>query len=253
MAEVSELSVEIRMRTVTVVGIDHVAACAPAAPVVPRVIIGAWEIQERIKEACLLEPQESGIGAKQRAKTAVAQFSVRPPWLFFRRGIALLSAAAAAALKNSQHIARLRNLPSFERLQVRQDSFCSRLLRGWRRPRLQLLRDPVSAVAFTKVRVLQGKRAVVIEGGAPQHGAVSHHAGAHVSHFRRMASRCSTGAVGDAKVSWIDELDILGALAEPLGIAPYRVRGRADSLLPAWSNVRFELGLFVSLRATRHT
>ena len=79
-----------------------------------------------------------------------------------------------------------------------------------RRHGLQPLRHAVHAVALAVAGLLVRHRAVVVEGGAPEHAAVRHHARACCPALPSDGSRVAAAEVRDAQVARIDEADELG-------------------------------------------
>ena len=78
-----------------VVGVDDVAGGAAAGAVVARVVVGAEELEHRVEQARLLDAEEHGVGAVQRAEAAVAEQALSGlPGLFDRVGNADLEPAA---------------------------------------------------------------------------------------------------------------------------------------------------------------
>ncbi|MBW8886037.1 MAG: hypothetical protein JF612_14960 [Planctomycetia bacterium] len=74
--------------------------------------------------------------------------------------------------------------------------------------RLHPLRHARHAVAFAKAGPFVGHRAVVVESGAPQHAAVSHHALFDFQHFAGVAR--TAGNVSDAEITRIHKADEIG-------------------------------------------
>ena len=70
---VAEAGIRPRMDRRAIVGVDHVAAAASAGTVVAGVVVGAQEIQRRIEQAGLLQPEKNRVRAVGRAQAAVAQ------------------------------------------------------------------------------------------------------------------------------------------------------------------------------------
>ena len=75
---------------------------------------------------------------------------------------------------------------------------------------LQPLRRAVHAVALAVPGALDGHGAVVVQGGAPEHAAVRHHALAVRAALPWGGSRGAAADVGDAEVAGVDEADELG-------------------------------------------
>ena len=99
--------------------------------IVAGMIVGAGQRQQRIEQARLLQAEEHGIGAQQRAQAAVAQLVIGQPGIFASRfGLPISARALAAALEDAQNIARLRNFPARQRIEIRQDALGARQLRA---------------------------------------------------------------------------------------------------------------------------
>ena len=71
-----------------------------------------------------------------------------------------------------------------------------------------------------------GTDAVVVEGRAPQHAAVGHHALAVLQHLLRVAAGRAAADVGDAQVAGVDEADELGRLVVEQRVRADRVGRR---------------------------
>ena len=134
-----------------------------------------------------MQAEKNGIGAHLSAKTAFAELDVGAPIVIFD-GVADLDPLAAAALEDAQHIARLGNFPALQRIEKRQHPFAASFLGRGRRPGLNALRLAINTVALAKMRVLVGKRSVVVQRRAPQERARRHHAGANFADFIHVAS-----------------------------------------------------------------
>ena len=119
-------------------------------------------MEQRIKQSGLLQSQKDGIGAVQSSKSPLAQFYVRPAGPLIQLGNSEFGFLFSSPLKNPQHIARLRDLPALNRFQKWQDPLEPGFLGGGRRKRDQALRQTVFRVAFPEMRVLHGKRAIVV-------------------------------------------------------------------------------------------
>jgi len=65
--------------------------------------------------------------------------------------------------------------------------------------------------------VLQWERTVVVQGGAPEHGAVRHHAGLNFSNFDRVTARHSAGLFCHSKIARIHKTNVVPVLAQPAG------------------------------------
>ena len=116
-----------------VVGVDHVASGAAAVSIVARMVVGARHGKYRIQQASLLQTQKHGVGAKLGAKSAFAQLHIRLAGCLSRIWIAKLRAFTTSALEHAQHVAGLRNFPTRQRIEVRKNAFCVRLILRRRR------------------------------------------------------------------------------------------------------------------------
>ncbi len=237
-ALVAEAGIRPRMHGRAVVGVDHVAAAATAGAVVAGVVIGAEEIQRRIEQAGLLQPQKNRVGAIFRAQTAIAEAGAGPAGIVFGFRDARFRAKPPAALEDTQDVARLGDLKPRQRVEIGELGLALDCLDRRRRNGLDPLRHAVHAVALAIPRLLVGHSAIVVEGGAPEHAAVRHHALPHGKRFRRMA--IAAGRLGDAQIARIEEADELGRLVIQQGVRPDRVaRGR-----PVLREAGMDVGLF---------
>src|ERR1043166_7974375 len=136
---------------VPVVGVDDVASRAAAGSVVTGVVVGAQEGEERVEQAGLLQAEEDGVRAQQRPVAAVAQLHLGAAPFFLAVGDADLRAAAAPALEDAQHVARLSDLPAGQGVEEGENALQACLLRRWWGDRLHALRHAVRAVALAEV------------------------------------------------------------------------------------------------------
>ena len=118
-----------------VVRVDDVASGAAGRAVVARLIVGAEKVECRIEKARLLQSEINRIRAVVRAEAARAQAFVGLAGIFFLVGIADLETPFAATLKDAKNVARLRNFPAGQRVELWQPSLECLLLRasaaGW--------------------------------------------------------------------------------------------------------------------------
>ncbi len=173
-------------------------------------IVGAEEIERRIEEPRLVQADEDRIGAVLRPESAIAEPRSRAARSFFPLGDADFRTKSAAALEDAQDVARLADLESRQRIEIRDDAAIDDFALGRRRVRLNPLRRAGHAVAFAVMRILGGNRAVVVKRGTPQHAAVGHHALADFEHLSLMAEPAAH--VRHAEIARIDESDELGRL-----------------------------------------
>ena len=172
----------------------------------------------RIEQARFLKAEENGVGAEFGAEAAIAEFDFRFAGIFFEAGVADFGLLTAAAFKDSEHVAGLRDFPALDWFEVRQNPFLRDFfLSRWRRGD-ETLRLAVRAVALSKAGGFEGDRTVVIESGAPEHCAVGHHAGLHFADFGGVASGGATGFLGDTKIAWVHEADVIPVFLEPVGV-----------------------------------
>ena len=188
LATVAELRVRPGMDGGAVVGVDHMAAGAAAGAVVAGMVVGAEEVERRIEEPRLREAHEHRIGAVLRSQAPRSQPGPRPPRLLEALGVAGVGPEAPAALEDPQDVPRLHPLEPRQGIEIADHPLEVELLgRRWRHV-LQPLADAIHAVALAVGGVLHGDRAVVVEGGVPEHAAVGHHALTHLEHLRGVAS-----------------------------------------------------------------
>src|SRR5690606_10005910 len=95
-----------------VVGIQHVARAAPAAAIVAGMVVRPQEVERRIEQPRLLQADEYRIGPVLRSQPALAEAFARAARLFQPLGNADLGSEPPAALKNTQHVPRLRDFES---------------------------------------------------------------------------------------------------------------------------------------------
>ena len=210
LAAVAELRVRPGMDGGAVVGVDHMAAGAAAGAVVTGMVVGAEEVERRIEEARLREAHEYRIGAVLRSQAPRSQPGPRPPRLLEALGVAGVGPEAPAALEDPQDVPRLHPLEPRQGIEIADHPLEVELLGRRRRHVLQPLADAVHAIALAVRGVLHGDRAVVVEGGAPEHAAVRHHALAHLEDLGRVASAATD--VRHPQIARVDEADELRGL-----------------------------------------
>ena len=173
-----------------VVGVDHVAGGAAARAIVAGVVVGAQEVERRVEEPRL---------AAGRSKTGSVRFWVpRPRSLRPARGLPGSSNGSGMPISCGSRPPRSkirRTLPGCE---------ASKRGSGSRNGTTPLTLDlPLASAAGRSgaaaarrsccssrrsAPALNGHRAVVVEGRAPEHRAVGHHALAALEHLARRGS-----------------------------------------------------------------
>src|ERR1044072_1278380 len=93
-------------------------------------IVRAEKVQRRIHEARLLQSEKNRIGALRSAEAARAESLVRLARIFFFVRQAHFQPSLAAALKHAQHVSRLRDLPTRNRIEQTQKTFRASLFFG---------------------------------------------------------------------------------------------------------------------------
>ena len=210
LAAVSELRIRPGMDRGAIVGVDHMAAGAAARAVVAGMVVGAEEVERRIEEARLREAHEHRIGPVLRSQAPRSQPGPRPPRLLEALGVAGVGSEPPAALEDPQDVPRLHPLEPRQGIEIADHPLEVELLGRRRRHVLQPLADAVHAVALAVGGVLVGDRAVVVEGGVPEHAAVGHHAFAHLEDLGRVASAAAD--VRHPQVARVDKADELRGL-----------------------------------------
>ncbi len=214
----------------SVVGVDHVAGGAAAGSIVAGMVVGPEEVERRVEQAGLLQADEDRVGAVAGPQSAGAQPGAGLAGVFKRVRNADLLRVAPATLEDPQDVPRLRHLEPRQRVEERHHGLPFHLERGRRWDRLEPLRGPVHAVAFAESRRLERDRAVIVQGRAPEHRAVGHHALAHLEHLVGVAVGRAATQVGDSQVAGIDEPDELGRLVIQERVRPDRVAGTAPGV-----------------------
>src|SRR5579871_1632299 len=93
------------------------------------------------------------------------------------------------------------------------------------------------AVTLAETAPLVRDRAIVVQGGPPQHAAVGHHALAILQDFTGMAINRAATDVRDPQISGVDEPDEFRAFMVQQRVRPYRVRRSLPCTGKAWQNV----------------
>src|ERR1051326_711193 len=91
-------------------------------------IISPEKVQRRIHQACLLESEKDGIGALCCAKAARAESLVRLAGILFFVRQSNFESAFATALEHAQHVSRLRDLPTRNRIDHTEKTLLASLL-----------------------------------------------------------------------------------------------------------------------------
>ncbi len=251
--EIAESRVLRGMFRRAVVRVNDVTRRAAAGAVIARLIVCARQREKRIEQARLLQTEKDGIRAQLRTEPARAELVVRFARLFFERGLPNFAFPLASAFKYAQDVARLRNLPSFERRHFRENSLSPRRFRrrGWNR--MHGLRRAVARVTLSEARVLVGIAAVVVKRRAPKNSSDAHHARRNVSHHRGVATGLAARFRGNAQVARIDEANVFGALLQPRRVGAHRIRRAIGQRGIARRNMRAMLGFVVFPRTRSRT
>src|SRR5229473_6387121 len=199
-AEVSGGAIESRMTHVAIVRVDDMTRGASRRTIISGMIVRAEIVQRRIEQPRLLQTEINRVGALRSSQSARAQAFVRLARIFVFVRQADFQTSLAATLEHAQDISRLRNFPARHWIEKRQDSFQFFLFIGWLRNLNETLRRAGLAVAFTEVRVLERKAAVVVKRSAPKHRAVRHHALCDAAGLCTVAVRTAAGLPGHAQV-----------------------------------------------------
>src|SRR5882762_10342871 len=192
-----------------VVCVHHVTGTAAARAVIAGLVIRAGKRQQRVEQPSFLQAEEHRISSQLGPKSPLAQLDLGLACVLFRVRVANLRTLPASTLKHPQHVSRLRDFPPRQRFKVRQDAFALDFLSSRSRECCEPLRLAVRTIAFPEMRGLPRKRAVVVQRGAPEHCAVSHHAGLDFSHFGRVASRYAASFFGYPKIARIYEANVV--------------------------------------------
>ncbi len=160
-----------------IVGVDDVAGGAAARAIVAGMIVGAEEIQRRIEQPRLLQADEHRIGAVLGAQAAVLS---RVRGLPGSSSVSGMPTSAARSGRRARRFAACCPAARFRSAAADRDTArrpCVAISSSRRRRHgLQPLRRAVHAVAFAEAGPFERHGAVVVEGRAPQHAAVRHHA-----------------------------------------------------------------------------
>ena len=193
-----------------IVGVGDVAGGATGGAEVARVVVGAHEIEHGIVEAGFLEIKVNGIYAIVCAEAPLGETARGAAGGLEGVGVAELGDLFAAALKDTEDVGRLAEGEARQRLDERQNAMEERHLGCDGDGGFEAERDAIGAVGLAVARVFVRGAAVVVEGGAPEHGTVAHDGVADVGVDLGVAG--GAGFFGDAEVAGVDELDELGGL-----------------------------------------
>ena len=94
-------------------------------------IVRAEKVQRRIKQARFLQSEKNRIGALCAAKAARAESFVRLARIFFLVRQSNFQTPLPATFKHAQHVSRLRNLPTRQRIEQTQQAFRASLFSRW--------------------------------------------------------------------------------------------------------------------------
>ncbi len=193
-----------------VVGVGDVAGGAAGGAEVARVVVAAHEIEQRVVQAGFLEIEVNGVDAVEGAEAALGEAAGGAAGGLEGVGVAQLGLFLAAALEDAEDVGRLAEGVARERFEEGKEALGAGHLGRDRDGRLEAERGAVDAVGLAVARVFLGRGAVVVEGGAPEHGAVAHDGVADVGVDLGVAG--AAGLLGHAEIAGVDELDELGGL-----------------------------------------
>src|SRR5215213_7004166 len=128
--EISRLMIRSGVGRIAIVCVDNVTRGAAGGTVVTRVIVGAEEVQRWIEQACFLNPEKHWIRALSSTKASRTESLVRLARILFFVRQANFEPALSAALKHTQNISGLRNLPTRDRIEQAEETFRASLLLG---------------------------------------------------------------------------------------------------------------------------
>jgi hypothetical protein len=204
------------------------------------VIICAEEVECGVKESGFLEADENGIGAISGAESAIAEACSWASGFFEAFGDAGIGYEATAAFEDAEDISRLRDFESWEWIEVGEDTFSSGFVGGWSGHGLEPLGCAFHAIAFAVGGPLIGGRAIVVEGGTPEHTSVCHHAFFDVECFGAVAAGGSAAELCYAKVSGVYKANELGVFVVKGCVGAYGICGGAEDIAEAGVNVSIE-------------
>jgi hypothetical protein len=107
----------------------------------------------------------------------------------------------------------------------------------------QSLRRTAFAVTFSETRIFKLETAIVVEGGAPEHRAVRHHAASDIFRFKIMTGAPATRFCSYTQVTRIDEADVLPTLASEQCVAAFWIGPRRATLRSQPLKKRFDVSL----------
>ncbi len=208
-----------------VIRVDDVAGGAAAGAIVAGVVVRAEEVERGVEQSRLGQADEHRVGAVLGAEPSLGEAALGLAGVGERVGQADLADHPPAPLERPQGVARLARLEVGQGVEEVQDALLLAFPVARRGDRLDPLGGAVHAVALAEVAGLQRVRPVVVQGRAPEHGPVGHHALAILHDFIRMAIRGPATDVGDSEVPRVDEPDELGGLVVHQRIGAHRVGG----------------------------
>ena len=221
----------------TVIRVNDVAGRATAAAIIAGMIIRTHEAEHRIVQARLLQVQENGVNAVQRAESALGQTAKRPSRRFGCRRDAELKLLFPAAFEDAEDVAWLRDWKLRERFEKGEHAVRSRFLRRRNVGIEKFERLAVHTVSLAEAIIFQRIRAIVVERRAPKHRAVVHHAQPNVVNGFLVAR--AAGDVRDAQIAGVDEADELGRLVVQNDVRVGWVCGALPKLRVARGDVGF--------------
>lgn len=246
---ISEASPWSRVYGRAVIGVDHMAGRAATGAEVAGVIICAEKIEGGIEQPGFLKSDEDGVGSVCGAESAIAEPRSGPTGFFEAFGDAGVGNKASPAFEDAKDVSGLGDFKARKRIEVRENSFSGGFFRRGSGDSLEALWCPVHAVAFTVHGPFFRDGAVVVEGSAPEHATVSHHAFFDFESFGAMATGGAAADVGNAKVSGIDEANELGVFMIENGVGADGVCGGTEDVGKAGMNMGFEFGDSVRVSA----
>ena len=220
------LSVRAGVHRRAIVGIDDVTRRATARPIIAGVIVGAEEVERRVEQTSLLQPNENRVGAVLSTESAIAQTCSRTARFFACFRNTDFRTKASAPFKDAENVAGLSDLKARQRIEERDDPFVFHLVLSRRGNGLQTLRRAVHGIALAELSTLLGEAAVVVERRLPEHRPVSHHALANFEYFARMTAGRAATDVSNPQVARIDEANEFRPLVIEQRVGADGIRGR---------------------------
>src|SRR4051812_26053963 len=164
---VAEPGIPTRMRWGAIVRVNHMAGGAAARTIVSRMVVRAHKVQQRIMQACLLQPQKDRVGAIQSAQPAFGKAASR-----LARGlewvrVSQLQLLPSAALENTQYIAGLTLGETRQWFDEGQNPMELRHLRGNGDWTIQAERHAIARISLSEAIIFGWIRTVVVERRSP--------------------------------------------------------------------------------------